>query len=163
MAASPIEQVAATEEPAVLALNNEHAAELSWLEPPKLSRLLGEAFYARRIGLLEAFIMTFDQDADYDSPNFVWFRERYPRFVYVDRVVVAPAARGRGHARRLYEELFAQAAAAGHTLVTCEVNAEPPNPASDAFHAALGFREVGDAVIHGGAKSVRYYAREIAG
>ena len=51
---------------------------------------------------------------------------------------------------------------AGHTLVTCEVNADPPNPASDAFHAALGFAEVGDAVIHGGEKSVRYYAKPIA-
>jgi uncharacterized protein len=161
VAALPIERIDASDEASVLALNNQHAAELSWLEPPKLSRLLGEAFYARRIGALEAFIMTFDQDAAYDSPNFVWFRERYPRFVYVDRVVVALSARGRGHARRLYEELFAEAAAAGHTLVTCEVNAEPPNPGSDAFHAGLGFREVGHAVIHGGAKSVRYYVRRI--
>ncbi|TIW02273.1 MAG: GNAT family N-acetyltransferase, partial [Mesorhizobium sp.] len=83
--------------PAILALNNEHAAELSWLEPERLSFLLGEAFYTRRIGALEAFILCFDQDANYDSPNFLWFRERYPRFVYVDRVVVAAAARGRGH------------------------------------------------------------------
>ncbi|TIV13198.1 MAG: GNAT family N-acetyltransferase, partial [Mesorhizobium sp.] len=84
------------DEPAILALNNEHAAELSWLEPERLSFLLGEAFYTRRIGALGAFILCFDQDANYDSPNFFWFRERYPRFVYVDRVVVAAAARGRG-------------------------------------------------------------------
>lgn len=159
----PIEQVSPQDKPAVLALNNEHAAELSWLEPEHLSFLLGEAFYARRIGSLEAFIMTFDQDASYDSPNFLWFRQRYPRFVYVDRVVVAAAARGRGHARRLYEDLFEQASRASQAIVTCEVNAEPPNPASDAFHAALGFAEVGDAVIHGGRKAVRYYARRIAG
>ena len=158
----PIEEVQPADEQAVLALNNEHAAELSWLEPQRLSYLLGQAFHARRIGALEAFLMTFDQDADYDSPNFLWFRQRYPRFVYVDRVVVAPFARGRGHARRLYEDLFGQAAKAGHTLVTCEVNLEPPNPASDAFHAALGFHEVGDAVIHGGKKAVRYSSREIA-
>lgn len=159
----PIERVSPRDEPAVLALNNEHAAELSWLEPERLSFLLGEAFYARRIGSLEAFIMTFDQDASYDSPNFLWFHQRYPRFVYVDRVVVAAAARGRGHARRLYEDLFEQASRASQAIVTCEVNAEPPNPASDAFHAALGFAEVGDAVIHGGRKAVRYYARRIAG
>jgi predicted GNAT superfamily acetyltransferase len=159
----PIDPVSPQDEPAILALNNAHAAELSWLEPERLSFLLGEAFYARRIGALEAFIMTFDQDARYDSPNFIWFRERYPRFVYVDRVVVAGSARGRGHARRLYDDLFAHAAAAGHTLVTCEVNLEPPNPASDAFHAALGFHEAGDAVIHGGAKAVRYFVRRIAG
>lgn len=160
-AALPIETIAPEDEPAILALNNEHAAELSWLEPDRLSYLIGQAFHTRRIGKLEAFLMAFDQDAGYDSPNYLWFRSRYPRFVYVDRVVVANAARGRGHARRLYTELFDVAAKAGHTIVTCEVNAEPPNPASDAFHAALGFSEVGDAIIHGGAKSVRYFKRKI--
>ncbi|MER8808692.1 GNAT family N-acetyltransferase [Mesorhizobium australicum] len=159
---SPINRIAQADEAAILALNNEHAAELSWLEAERLSFLLGEAFYARRIGDLEAFIMTFDQDANYDSPNFVWFRERYISFIYVDRVVVAAHARGRGHARRLYRDLFDHARSAGHVLVTCEVNTDPPNPASDAFHAALGFAEVGDAVIHGGKKAVRYYVRQIA-
>lgn len=158
----PISSVSPADEPAILALNNEHAAELSWLEPERLGYLLGHSFYARRIGTIEAFIMTFDRDADYDSPNFIWFRRRYPRFIYVDRVVVAKSARGRGHARRLYEALFEQARQAGHTIVTCEVNAEPANPASDAFHASLGFAEVGDAVIHGGKKTVRYFARDIA-
>jgi len=158
---SAIDRIAQDDEAAILALNNEHAAELSWLEPERLSFLLGEAFYARRIGDLEAFIMTFDQEANYDSPNFVWFRERYDRFIYVDRVVVAAHARGRGHARRLYQDLFDHAQRAGHTLVTCEVNTDPPNPASDAFHAALGFTEVGDAVIHGGQKAVRYYVKQI--
>jgi uncharacterized protein len=161
-APAPISRVLAEDEAAILTLNNEHAAELSWLEPERLSFLLGEAFYARRIGDLEAFIMTFDQEANYDSPNFVWFRERYERFIYVDRVVVAAHARGRGHARRLYRDLFDHARSAGHALVTCEVNTDPPNPASDAFHAALGFAEVGDAVIHGGKKAVRYYVRQIA-
>jgi predicted GNAT superfamily acetyltransferase len=158
---SDIDRIAPGDEADILALNNEHAAELSWLEAERLSFLLGEAFYARRIGDLEAFIMTFDQEANYDSPNFVWFRERYERFIYVDRVVVAAHARGRGHARRLYQDLFEHAERAGHTLVTCEVNADPPNPASDAFHAALGFTEVGDAVIHGGKKAVRYYVKQI--
>ena len=74
---SPIDRIAQGDQADILALNNEHAAELSWLEAERLSFLLGEAFYARRIGDLEAFIMTFDQDARYDSPNFVWFRERY--------------------------------------------------------------------------------------
>ena len=41
--------------PAVLALNNDHAAELSWLEPERLSFLVGQAFYARRIGEVDAF------------------------------------------------------------------------------------------------------------
>ncbi|MDW6022095.1 GNAT family N-acetyltransferase [Mesorhizobium sp. BAC0120] len=145
----------------LLTLNNEHAAELSWLEADEFRQLVAEAFLARTIGDCDAFLIAFDQGADYWSPNYQWFRSRYPRFVYVDRVVVAPAARGRGLARRLYEHLFEKARAAGHSLVTCEVNAEPPNPASDAFHAALGFDPVGSAAIDGGKKTVRYFVRKL--
>jgi predicted GNAT superfamily acetyltransferase len=141
---------------ALLALNNAHAQELSWLEPERLEYLISEAFLARRIGRLDAFLLAFDQDARYDSPNFIWFRARYPRFVYVDRIVVAPSARGRGCARRLYGDLFEHADRAGHDRVVCEVNKTPPNPASDAFHAALGFVEVGSANVHGGSRTVRY-------
>lgn len=145
----------------VLALNNAHAAELSLLDEVRLDHLLAQAFLARKVGEVEALLLTFDQDADYDSPNFVWFRQRYARFVYVDRVVTDERARGRGHARRLYQHLFEVAYAAGHTMVACEVNSEPPNPASDAFHNALGFREVGGAAIHGGAKTVRYFVKNL--
>ncbi len=122
---------------------------------------MAEAFYARRVGNVAAFLLAFDQDADYDSPNYLWFRERYPRFVYVDRIVVAAAMRKRGLANRLYEDLFRAARVAGHERVVCEVNSDPPNPVSDAFHAALGFVEVGHAAIHGGAKTVRYLVRPL--
>ena len=76
----------------MLALNNAHARELSWLEPERLRTLIERAFLASRIGNIEAFLLAFDQDADYDSPNFLWFKSRYRRFVYVDRIAVAPEA-----------------------------------------------------------------------
>jgi predicted GNAT superfamily acetyltransferase len=146
-----------------LALNNAHATELSWLGAARLAELTRRAFYARRVGNIDAFLLAFDQDADYDSPNFLWFRDRRPHFIYVDRIVVAPEARGRGLARRLYDDLFVEARRAGHHQVVCEVNTEPPNPASDAFHLALGFEEIGGAAIHGGAKTVRYLRRGLSG
>jgi hypothetical protein len=146
---------------ALLALNNAHAMELSWLGPDRLRRLVTEAFLARRIGLADALLLALDQDADYDGSNFLWFRARFRRFVYVDRVVVAAHARGRGHARRLYAELFDRALLAGHDRVVCEVNACPPNPASDAFHAALGFTQVGTGSPDGGDKIVSYLVRHL--
>ena len=145
----------------LLVLNNAHVQELSWLEPERLEQLVKQAFLARRVGNLDAFILALDQDARYDSPNFLWFRARYPRFVYVDRVVVASSARGLGYARRLYLDLFEHAVRAGHDRVVCEVNTRPPNPESDAFHAALGFVEVGSASIHNDSKTVRYLLRAL--
>jgi predicted GNAT superfamily acetyltransferase len=145
---------------ALLALNNAHAQELSWLEPERLEYLVGEAFLARRIGDLDAFLLAFDQGARYDSPNYLWFRNRYQRFVYVDRIVVASAARGGGCARRLYHDLFDHALRAGHDRVFCEVNLSPPNPVSDAFHAALGFVEIGTAEV--GNRIVRYLSRVLS-
>ena len=145
----------------LLDLNNSHAQELSWLEPERLNHMLSQAFFARRIGDAECLIIAFDQDADYDSPNFLWFRSRFTHFVYVDRVVVALEARGRGHARRLYQDLFGHAARAGHDKIVCEVNYSPPNPESDAFHASLGFTALATGSIHGGLKTVRYLIRQL--
>jgi predicted GNAT superfamily acetyltransferase len=146
---------------ALLALNNAHARALSWLEAERFCYLVGAAFFAARVGEADGLLIAFDQDAAYDSPNFLWFRARFARFVYVDRVAVAGAARKRGIAKGLYRGLFSQAVQAGHDRVVCEINADPPNPESDALHAALGFTEVGTGVIDGGEKIVRYMAREL--
>ncbi|KMO29842.1 GNAT family N-acetyltransferase [Methylobacterium aquaticum] len=157
-AIGPLDDIAA-----VLALNAAHAAETSHLDEAGLRALIDQSVLAAAVTGpegLAAFLLALDQAAAYASPNFRWFQARYPRFVYVDRIVTAPAQRGRGLARALYEALFAQAQASGHDRVACEVNRRPPNPASDAFHAALGFTEVGSAEILGGAKTVRYLLRE---
>jgi predicted GNAT superfamily acetyltransferase len=127
----------------------------AWLEA--MSR---EWFMGAAAGENEAFAIIFDQTANYTSPNFHWFRERYPRFVYVDRIVVSESARGKGLARALYEHVFAEARAAGHERVVCEINFDPPNPGSDAFHAKLGFSEMGRATL-ANCKSVRYLERLI--
>ena len=147
--------------PGVLALNNAHAAELSWLEPCELRTLLQTAFLALRIGNLDAALVAFDQDALYLSPNFRWFADRLPRFVYLDRIVVAPHARGQGLAGRLYAALFDAARRAGHDRVVCEVNIVPPNPASDVLHRRLQFSEIGSADLPSRGKRVRYLERRL--
>jgi uncharacterized protein len=138
-----------------LAMNAVLAVELSPLTRQKLMDIVDAAFYARLVEPQRGFLTAFDQAADYRSPNFLWFKARLPRFVYVDRVAVAEAARGRGIARGLYNDLFAAARDAGHDRIVCEVNVDPPNPASDAFHARFGFSEIGRAALSGG-KVVRY-------
>ena len=145
----------------LLALNNADAATLSMLDAAGLAGLLHQAFWTARVGDVDGFAVLLDQGAAYDSPNHAWFRQRYERFAYVDRIVVAADRRGQGIARRLYSAALDAAAGAGHTMLAAEVTSDPPNPASDAFHAAFGFTEVGRATIHGGTKAVRYLVRAV--
>lgn len=152
---------AESELPALLALNNDHALELSELTPDEFGELLKVAWRTRVADDLSAMVVAFDQDTVRTSQNFDWFKARYPRLAYVDRVVVAPAARGRGLARALYDDVIAAARAEGQTLLCAEVNLDPPNPASDALHAAMGFTPVGTADLVGKDKSVRYFVRSL--
>jgi hypothetical protein len=146
---------------AMLALNQSHVLETSSLDLPAMQALIDQAFYLATCeqGGSQAFLLAVDQDADYASPNFLWFRARFPRFIYIDRVIVAPNQRQKGWGRRLYTGLLGAAAAEGHTVVACEVNAKPRNLASEAFHKALAFAEVGSAVLAGRGKTVRYLVR----
>jgi predicted GNAT superfamily acetyltransferase len=156
-----IHTVDVPELPRILALNNAYAVETSFLDEARLDAMLKEAFLATRIGDVVAFLIVFDQQARYDSPNFKWFQAKYPDFVYVDRIITGPNARGKGYARALYQDLFEKAAGRGHKRVVCEVNLDPPNPGSDAFHLALGFAEVGRQLLPGSGKIVRYLSKDI--
>ena len=146
--------------PALYQLNQDHAVELSSLTRVEYEAIIEAATYARAVGE-GGFILAFDQCADYESPNYRWFRDRYARFLYVDRIVISPQRRGEGLARKIYADLFAFANEAGADFVCAEVNSEPPNPSSDAFHAAMGFETVGEARLEDRGKTVRYIARKV--
>ncbi len=145
----------------LLALNNTHKEETSFLTDAEWQALVGTAFAALTTRSADAFLIACDQTAQYTSPNFLWFRDRYDRFIYVDRIVVASSARGQGLARRFYAALEKSAGTDGHKRIVCEVNTAPPNPISDAFHQAMGFEKVGQATLADRGKSVRYLQRMI--
>jgi uncharacterized protein len=143
----------------ILALNAAYEVETGPLCRVALTEMLGEAFHsATEAAGRDGFLIAFDQDAAYDSTNFLWFKARYDRFVYVDRIIIATHARGRGLARTFYEGLFDHARAAGHSRIVCEINLDPPNPGSVAFHRALGFVAIGQATL-GNGKTVSYQER----
>ena len=158
MSSLPIDEASITR---ALDLNNRHAVELSHQTLDQFRALIGLACYARWNADQSGFLIALDERAAYRNTNFDWFLARYSAFVYIDRVVVEPAQRGRGLARQLYEDLFAAARAAQCPRVVCEVNSDPPNPASDAFHARLGFAVIGTARLAQRGKTVRYFCREI--
>jgi uncharacterized protein len=160
--ANPIHDLSSRDASLMLPLNNAHAKETSTLDHASLTALLDMPFYARGIDRgATAFLIALDHNASYNNPNFLWFKTSRESFVYIDRVLVASSARGQGIARLLYDGLFTAAKQAGHNRVVCEVNIEPPNLISDAFHAAMGFDEVGQATIHNGTKTVRYLEKTL--
>jgi predicted GNAT superfamily acetyltransferase len=145
----------------LLALSNAQEREVGHITKAGLEELIGLSFRTRMSLARDAFLIALADKAPAVAPNYRWFAERYESFVYVDRVVVAEAARRKGLARLLYLDVFDAAERARYEHICCEVNADPPNPVSDAFHAALGFSEVGRAFLPDRGKEVRYLTRMV--
>ena len=142
---------------ALLRLNLESEHFLSPLTLPRLHALHAQAWYRRVICLediVQGFLLALREGADYDSPNYQWFAARYPEFLYIDRIVIGAAARGRRFGVLLYEDLIARARAEGFRRITCEFDIDPPNEASRRFHEHFGFHEVGSQRVAGGKKAV---------
>lgn len=143
--------------PDILALNAESVQFLSPLSARLLEHLHASAAYHKVVldgQRVAAFLLALAPGARYDSVNYQWFDSRYSDFLYVDRVVVSPAARGNGLASLLYRDLFQTALAQGCARVACEFDVEPPNRASEALHIRFGFTEVGTQRVAGGSKLV---------
>lgn len=145
------------------ALNQANAEALASETQSGFKSLFALARFARVVRPEAAFLLAFDAKPAEDSPNFDWFAARHPGALYIDRVAVDDACRGAGHGRTLYEHLFAEAASAGFRAIGAEVNSDPPNPASHAFHRRMGFRAVGEARLPSRGKTVTYYLRDLDG
>ncbi|UCH72699.1 MAG: GNAT family N-acetyltransferase [Rhodospirillales bacterium] len=151
-----IRSLAAADHAWALELNNAAVPHVSALDAESLAalmRMAGLAAKAELDGAPAGLLIALEPGTAYGSANYRWFCDRYPAFVYIDRVIADPASRGRGVGRALYAHAveFARARA---PLLTCEVNEAPPNPASMRFHERFGFRPLGRQRTEGGAKRV---------
>jgi predicted GNAT superfamily acetyltransferase len=69
--------------PEILALNAESVHFLSPLDATRLRHLHAQAAYHRvveREGKIDAFLLAFREGVDYDSLNYRWFAQNFPRF-----------------------------------------------------------------------------------
>ncbi len=133
----------------VLALNERNVELLAPLDEARLVQLLGWADQALVLdddGGFAGFVITFASGSAYDAENFAWFSERYADFGYLDRVVIHEDFRRRGLGSFVYDELESSCS---QPLFTLEVNLDPPNEASLAFHHARGYVEVGQRLAGG--------------
>jgi predicted GNAT superfamily acetyltransferase len=131
----------------VLALNNAAGPGILPMDAARLRFFWENADYfrvAEEDGLLAGFLVAFAHDAPHDSSNFVWFRERYPQFLYV----IAGTRRGAGVGRVFYGDVqsFAETRV---PVLSCEVFLEELSNPALLFHGSFGFREVGQHVMPG--------------
>lgn len=132
---------------AILRINEEAQPKVMRLSRDELAAALAAApqFLVWTEGEeVVAYLIAYVGTDSYDGEEFAWFYAHLGEtFLYIDQVAIAPEARGQGIGRALYEALAQRASASGRTALACEVNVLPPNPASLAFHARVGFAEAG--------------------
>ncbi len=135
----------------VLALNNAAGPAILPIDAARLRRFHATAEYfrvAERDGNMVGFLVGFGADSGHDSSNFQWFAERYPRFFYIDRIVVASRRRGGGVGRAFYADVQSYAELR-YPVLACEVFIEHDNDPARLFHGSFGFHEVGQHVMPG--------------
>ncbi len=148
-----VREVNAANEPEVGPLDDGRVA-LFGLAAERFSVVdLGGTIAGVFVGLVEGI--------DYASPNYRWFADRHERFAYIDRIALQPAARGLGIADAIYADFEDLARSSGRSLVCAEVNVEPPNPRSLAFHQRRGFVVVDEVAPYGGVERVAMVEKRV--
>jgi uncharacterized protein len=137
----------------LLRLNAQWEHVTSFLDDDALAHLHSNAAYHRVAEMdsgVVAFLLALAPGADYESPNYRWFDARTDGFLYIDRVIVGREYQRAGLGDALYDDLIGFARSQGVARLVCEVDIEPHNTASDAFHERHGFVEVGTQQLEGG-------------
>jgi uncharacterized protein len=150
--------------PAVHALNAANVPQVGPLDEHRTELFLGaaEAFWVATRGddVVGLFVGLF-AGHDYLSPNYQWFTTRWDQFAYVDRIAIAPDARGTGLADAIYDRWEEVAREANQPVLCAEVNLQPPNPRSLAFHRRRGLLPVADLTPYGDAQRVAMVEKQL--
>jgi len=153
-----------SDEAAVLAINAECVPEVGEMDADKL------AYFVENAGMIAVaendadevvgFMIGLDESlTDYPSNNYAWFKDKYPKFAYVDRIALTESARGQGHGRAFYGAFEAWGFGHGKLYMLAEVNTVPDNEPSHKFHQNLDFVEAGRGNPYGGDEEVAYYEK----
>jgi predicted GNAT superfamily acetyltransferase len=130
----------------IIAINAAGQPGVSPLTPAELGLVRTEAplFEVAELDReLVGYLIAYLDTSVYDGEEFNWFRQHFTGFLYIDQIAVAQSSRHAGVGAQMYQLLEQRARQQGLTSLTCEVNLEPPNPVSLAFHSRQRFVEVG--------------------
>jgi predicted GNAT superfamily acetyltransferase len=147
----------------VLALNNAAGRSILALTTAQLRYFYLHAEYFRVAeidGHLAGFLIALREGGTYPSPNYRWFAEHYPQFVYIDRIVIANTYRRHGLGRVFYCDVHSYAKVRV-PLLACEVFLEPRDDVVVLFHGTYGFQEVGQQRMGKDGPQVSLLARDL--
>jgi predicted GNAT superfamily acetyltransferase len=145
----------------IVELNEAEVQQTSPMNLHRLNELALMSCYhkvALADGRIAAFLLAMRENAPYQNENYAWFSARFPKFLYVDRIVVGSEFAGLKIGSLLYTELFSFARSQDISTVTCEYNVQPPNLASKRFHDRFGFEELDTQWVANGTKKVSLQA-----
>ncbi len=141
-----IRPVTPDDHPVILPANNAEVPAVSHLDADRLATIVDHAtaaLVAEVDDALAGFVLGLPSGLDYDSANYRWFDDRLGDFAYIERVVVLPGTQGLGLGRRLYDAVVE---ASDAPVLVSEVNTDPRNDVSLAFHDRYGFAPIGEMV-----------------
>ena len=102
------------------------------------------------------FIFLYDEKTEYDSLNYLYFKSRYQKFLYVDRIIIAGEHQKKGYGQQLYDFVIDTH---NPDIFCCEVNITPPNRQSLNFHHKYGFKEIGQQNVYNKVVSLLTYSK----
>ena len=104
-----------------------------------------------------AFLVSFRENSSYQSKNYEFFKNRFERFFYIDRIGVVESFKNQGLGTFIYNKI--DAICIKDKLPICaEVNIVPINEESIKFHEKMGFKKVSEAYSNSN-YGVRYYEK----
>ena len=109
---------------------------------------------------IKGFLLALNQEINYESLNYKWFKQRNKKFVYVDRIAILDKFKRIGLGRMLYQDLETSVKS-DYDIITCEYNLKPMNYESEKFHKSTGFMQVGELITDSGNKEVALMLKEI--
>lgn len=142
-----------TDIPAIVAINTAGRPGVYPLTPETMAATLTAAPYVMVTeldGRVAGYMIGYTAGDVCEGGEFAWFQARMPSFLYIDQIAVAPHARRMRVGARLYAHAASHARAYAIPALVCDINLDPPNPASLRFHARLGFQEVAVITTHDG-------------
>ena len=136
--------------PAILAINLAGHPHVSLLSFDEIAELKTQGFLCwvceNIEGVIVGYILACQYPEDPATPEYCGDAYLalqniiHSPFFYIDQIAVAASHRREGIANILYRQVDQWAAAHAFEVLTCEVNVQPPNPESAAFHQSLGFK-----------------------